>query len=63
MKFWNLAWFAWLCTGITLEALAIYSRNPGAPLSEHVWVAIAEYPILTFAIGLMMGHFFWQRIR
>ena len=32
-----------------------------ATISAFVWDKSAKYPILPFSVGVICGHFFWQR--
>lgn len=42
------------------EFYAIGSSARGDTISEVVW-RISERPLVPFAFGLLMGHFFWPR--
>jgi len=37
-------------------------QNQGYTISEIVW-SFNKHPVITFALGFLMGHFFWQAIR
>lgn len=58
----RLAWLFWALTGFFIEGLAIYSNVWPGTLSEIVWNITKEYPLLPLALGLLMGHFFWQSV-
>ncbi len=45
------------------EAVAIFNGIPGDTISEIIWNVAATHPIVSFLLGLLMGHFFWQRAR
>jgi hypothetical protein len=51
-----------LITGITLilvyEIWSIKNHTVGDTISEIVW-KLAKRPIVPFAFGVLMGHFFW----
>ncbi len=55
-------WFIWLVCGLTIEVYALATRVPGRTLSEVVWYITRNYPLLPLAFGLLLGHFFWQRV-
>lgn len=44
------------------EAWALVNRSKGDTISEIVWDATIKRPLVPFAAGLLMGHFFWQRV-
>ena len=58
----SIKWiFGVQCLGLlTYEGIALY-RNQGETISEITWNLIAQYPLIAFAWGLLMGHFVWQR--
>jgi len=43
------------------EVAALMSGVQGSTISEHVWAINARRPLLAFAFGFLMGHFFWQK--
>lgn len=55
-------WMAWVLVGFAIEATALYEQTPGNTLSEIVWTLTKQYPIFALAIGVLMGHFFWQAV-
>jgi hypothetical protein len=54
-------WLVWVLAGLALEGWAIY-EGKGNTLSETVWLLTRHYPLVAFLVGLLMGHFFWQRV-
>jgi len=42
------------------EAVALGTITRGDTISEIVWAA-SHRPLVPFAMGFLMGHFFWQR--
>lgn len=44
------------------ELVTLANRHPGDTISEIVWDATTKRPLVPFACGLLMGHFFWQRV-
>lgn len=61
-----MTWVEWLLIGgiialFIYEILALVDHSVKTPsISELVWTA-SKRPLLPFAFGLLMGHFFWQR--
>lgn len=52
-------WFlAILVAALVYEIVAALNRRPGDTISELVWRASTR-PIVPFAVGVVMGHFFW----
>ena len=43
------------------EVLALY-QGKGATISEIVWAVSRYHPLVPFAFGLLVGHFFWQAV-
>lgn len=44
-------------------ALVKEAQDPahqGLTISEHVWSITLKHPLVPFAFGMLMGHFFWQ---
>ena len=52
------------CVGLLLlyELVALMDGKAGDTISEIMWHVAAQRPILPFAMGVLMGHFFWQRV-
>ncbi len=48
---------------IVYEIVALANRRPGDTISEIVWDATTKRPLIPFACGALMGHFFWQRVQ
>jgi len=53
-----LALVAGLCA---YELVALTQHKKGDTISELMWSTTSHYAILPFAMGVLMGHFFWQR--
>lgn len=49
-----------LMVAFLLESYALWSQKSGDTISETVW-ALSHRPLVPFAIGFLMGHFFWQK--
>ncbi len=47
---------------LVYEFATLANKRPGDTISEIVWDATAHRPLVPFAFGLLMGHFFWQRV-
>lgn len=43
------------------ELVTLSNKCEGDTISEIMWAATAKRPLLPFAAGVLMGHFFWQR--
>lgn len=46
--------------GLAYEYYALRTEEEGDTISEIVWAA-SKRPLFPFTMGLLMGHFFWQR--
>lgn len=46
---------------VAYELVTLANECEGDTISEIMWSATAKRPILPFAFGVLMGHFFWQR--
>lgn len=44
------------------ELSALITHREGDTISEIVWRISSQRPILPFAIGVLCGHFFWQKV-
>ena len=58
----NLSFFVIWITVLTLIGYDIYIRivkGKDATLSLTIYKWSKAYPIIPFAIGVLMGHFFW----
>ena len=59
-------WIFWALVGALLSyeifTLICRDRYPGAMISEIIWRISTYHPLVPFALGLLMGHFFWQRV-
>jgi hypothetical protein len=55
-------WFAILATFfvlfVPLECLALY--NGGVTLSQFVWQATKDYPLISLVGGFLACHFWWR---
>lgn len=49
-----------LAAALIYELVAILNASSGDTISELVWTA-SQRPLLPFAVGVLCGHFFWQR--
>lgn len=43
------------------ELYALADHESGDTISEVVWTESRKRSILPFAVGVLCGHFFWQR--
>lgn len=59
----ELAWFVGLTFFGLYEIYALVNRTPHDTLSEAVWRAIYRRPLISFLLGLVVGHFVWQSDR
>lgn len=62
MKFAKIAWVVGIAVLLSYEMWAVFNAIPGDTLSEAVWV-YGQHPMIAFAAGVLVGHFFWQRNR
>ena len=44
------------------ELSALVTKESGDTISEIVWEISSKRPILPFALGVLCGHFFWQKV-
>ena len=54
-------WLIWAVAALALEGYAIW-EGQGNTLSEVVWLMTKHYPLVAFLVGLIAGHWFWQRV-
>jgi hypothetical protein len=47
--------------GVSWEVWTLVNSVPGDTISETVWAAIHDNPIIVFVVGILNGHWFWQR--
>lgn len=59
MKARPVVFWVLLVAMIGYEAWALFSGN-GQTISEITW-NLARHPIVPFLVGVLAGHFFWQR--
>jgi hypothetical protein len=50
-----------LAFGVAWEVWTLVNSIPGDTISETVWAAIHDNPIIVFVTGILNGHWFWQR--
>ena len=41
------------------EAYTLYTPEYGDTISELIWKASADRPLIPFLFGVLMGHLFW----
>lgn len=62
MKRTVTAWLVAITLLLAYEGYAVLNEIPGDTLSEAVW-KYGQHPMLTFAVGVVIGHLFWQKKR
>jgi hypothetical protein len=50
-----------LTLGVSWEVWTLVNSVSGDTISETVWAAIHDNPIIVFVTGILNGHWFWQR--
>jgi hypothetical protein len=45
---------------VVYEFVALKTQSEGDTISEIMWEATTDRPIVPFALGVVMGHLFWQ---
>ena len=55
-----MAWLIAIAALIAYEMYAVLNAAQGDTLSEAVW-KYGQHPMLAFAVGVLVGHFWWQR--
>lgn len=60
MKRTVTAWLVAITLLLAYEGYAVLNEIPGDTLSEAVW-KYGQHPMLTFAVGVVIGHLFWQK--
>jgi hypothetical protein len=53
-------WLISLTLLLAYEGYAVLNSTPGDTLSEAVW-KYGQHPMVALAVGICLGHFFWQR--
>jgi hypothetical protein len=48
-----------LALGVSWEVWTLVNSVPGDTISETVWAAIHDNPIIVFVVGILNGHWFW----
>lgn len=43
------------------EGIALFNSKSGDTISEILW-HLSQRPLVPFLFGLLMGHFFWQKV-
>jgi hypothetical protein len=61
MKRTRAAWVIAIVGLLVYEAYTLVNRTPGDTLSEAVWDIIYDRPLIPFLMGMIIGHFVWQR--
>ena len=56
-----VAWGVAIVGLLAYEGYTLANAVPGDTLSETVWAVAGSYPLLPFLVGILCGHFFWQR--
>ena len=46
---------------VVYELVALSETRRGDTISEIMWSETSHYAMIPFAMGVLMGHFFWQR--
>lgn len=62
MKKTYAAWLIAIGGLLAYEGWTVANNTPGDTLSEAVW-SVASYPLVPLLVGILIGHFFWQRRR
>lgn len=57
----TIAWVVAIVALLGYEGYTLINTTPGDTLSEAVWAVAGSYPLLPFLVGILCGHFFWQR--
>lgn len=60
MRWAGFAWTAGLIVVLGYEAFAVLNATPNDTLSEFIW-KYGQHPMVSFAAGVVIGHFWWQR--
>ena len=60
MKKTATAWMIAIAGLLVYEAYAVLNSTLGDTLSEAVW-KYGQHPLISFAVGVIVGHFWWQR--
>lgn len=51
-----------VAAALAYEVFTLADKCEGNTISEIIWTTTAKRPILPFALGVLCGHFFWQRV-
>lgn len=60
MKKTAAAWLVAISGLLIYEMYAVFNATPGDTLSEAVW-KYGQHPMIWLAVGILIGHFAWQR--
>ena len=52
--------FSAIAALIIYDVFALLKWGNDCTISVRIWTLARRYPIIPFAIGVLMGHFFWQ---
>lgn len=47
---------------LAYEAWTLLNKKKGDTISESVWRATSRRPLVPFAFGMLMGHFFFNKV-
>ena len=47
---------------LVYEGWTLINKEPGDTISETIWEDAKSRPLIPFLFGLLMGHFFWQKL-
>lgn len=56
----KVAWLVAIGGLLAYETYALVNETKDDTLSEEVWRSIPRRPLVSFAAGMLVGHFFWQ---
>lgn len=46
---------------VLYDMFALWSGGAEATISRVIYATAQEYPVLTLAVGILMGHLFWPQ--
>lgn len=47
---------------LAYEGWTLVNKEPEDTISETIWDGAKDRPLIPFLFGLLMGHFFWQKV-
>lgn len=50
-----------VCGMVVYELVALADKDEGDTISELFWTVSTKRAIVPFALGVLMGHLFWQK--